>query len=304
MTKTTPVKGQKQGKILGIGVSSTNTKRVLEFVRKKLFEFDKKQGSYRPFFITTPNPEMIIQAQKDEKFKNILNSSDLSIPDGVGLAQANKFLKMGSSNFIPIRFVLCLFQGLYVGLLTLVKKEALEKDIKIIKGKDLFVSIIKLSNKKRWKTFLLGGEGEEAKETSEKLNLSYQSAKIDFSSGPRLNKLGKPASDNEKNKEREVIKKINKFSPHILFVAFGAPKQEKWVSRNVNRLNVGGVMVVGGTFRYYSKKSKPSPIWMEKIGLEWIWRLLTEPRRIKRIFTAFPVFPLIVFWRKFVLRGK
>ena len=96
--------------------------------------------------------------------------------------------------------------------------------------------------------------------------------------------------------QKKAIDKINAVPSDFLFVAFGAPKQEKWVAKNKNKLNVKLIMVVGGTFRYLSGKAKLPP---KSLGhLEWLLRLLTEPKRFKRIFAAFPVFPLAVFWKK------
>jgi N-acetylglucosaminyldiphosphoundecaprenol N-acetyl-beta-D-mannosaminyltransferase len=77
-------------------------------------------------------------------------------------------------------------------------------------------------------------------------------------------------------------------------VAFGNPKQEIWLYKNLAKLRVGGAMAVGGTFRYIAGMSKLPPKWMEKIGLEWLWRLFTEPRRLGRVFRAVVVFSIKV----------
>ncbi|MEJ2347903.1 MAG: hypothetical protein P8Y17_01725, partial [Patescibacteria group bacterium] len=86
----TSKKGQKQAKILKVLVTSTSKPRVLRFVRERLRIFDPK----RKFLIVTPNPEMVMRAEKDENFANILNSADLALPDGIGLSAANKFFSL------------------------------------------------------------------------------------------------------------------------------------------------------------------------------------------------------------------
>ena len=91
---------------------------------------------------------------------------------------------------------------------------------------------------------------------------------------------------------------INKFMPHLLFVAFNNPKQEIWIRRNLPKLKVKGAMAVGGTFRYNAGLSELPPNWMESLGLEWAWRLITEPYRLKRIVNAVVVFPYKVFLYK------
>ena len=74
------------------------------------------------------------------------------------------------------------------------------------------------------------------------------------------------------------------------------PKQEKWIYKNVKKLDVKGIIAVGGTFDYVFGKASLPPKWMEEAGLEWLWRLLHEPKRVFRILNAVVIFPLKV-WR-------
>ena len=107
-----------------------------------------------------------------------------------------------------------------------------------------------------------------------------------------------PVTGEDRKLEKEAIEKINKFAPQLLFVAFGNPKQEIWIHKNLFRLKIGGAMAVGGTFRYLAGISKPPPRWMENTGLEWLWRFVTEPWRLGRILSAVIVFPLTVWYSK------
>lgn len=283
--------GRIYDKIFNIKLNSTSKERVLTFVRDSLARRVK-------FRIFTPNPEIVIQALKDQRFLETLNSSDLSVPDGIGLAQASKFLEMKTSHNKLLRFIVCLPQGLKVGYLTLFDKKQLFASLNIIRGRELFMDLVKLANKKGWKVFFLGGMGDVAEKTGKNLQESLKTVKIATDMGPILNREGNPINEKEIEIEKKTINKINEFSPQLLFVAFGAPKQERWVTKWLSKLNIGGAMVIGGTFDYYSKKMALPPTWMEEAGLEWIWRLIQEPRRIKRIFQAWPVFPLKVFWNK------
>ena len=144
----------------------------------------------------------------------------------------------------------------------------------------------------------MGGEKGEARGAGEKLRRSFKRVRIAYFQGPMLNADAVPAREADKDIQRDAIEQINGFKPDILFVGFGASKQEKWLMKWLASLDVGGGMVVGGTFRYFSGDAKLPPIWMEEFGLEWAWRLITEPWRIKRVLTAFPIFPLKVFWYK------
>jgi N-acetylglucosaminyldiphosphoundecaprenol N-acetyl-beta-D-mannosaminyltransferase len=287
----TPETKRKYGTILNTGLNSTPTEKVLAFVR------DSVARGYK-FWISTPNPEIILTAQEDPEFHKALENSDLAIPDGIGLAQAAKFLSLPAPKNFFIRTLVLLFQGAAVGLATFFKKEWLISSLRIIKGRVLFIELIKHASKKRWKIFLLGGKPGVAKEAGLNLRKSFTGVRIAYFAGPTLNGKGEPASKEEAETQREAIDQINEFKPQLLFVAFGAPKQEKWVYKHLPKLKVGGAMVVGGAIDFMAGEATLPPKWMEDAGLEWIWRLIKEPRRLKRIFTAFPVFPLKVFWYK------
>jgi len=73
---------------------------------------------------------------------------------------------------------------------------------------------------------------------------------------------------------------INDSGADVLFVAFGHPKQEKWIELNRQRLNVSVAMGVGGTFDFLAGRRRRAPLWMQKVGLEWLFRVAQEPRRL------------------------
>ena len=251
--KNTQKKDRKVGQIMGINVTGTSTKQVLARVEGFITDSVK-------FYIVTPNPEIILMAQRDEKLKNAMNGTELAIPDGIGLKFA-----------IP--------------------------DLPIIKGRELFIKLIKLAAKKNWKVFLLGGLGNEAELTAKKLSCkagSGSARQIQYDKFIQLDKDGQPATEVDRKLQFDTITKINKFKPQLLFVAFGNPKQEIWVHENYSKLSIGGAMAVGGAFRYVAGLSKLPPKWMASAGLEWLYRLFTEPCRIGRVFNAVLVFPLRV----------
>lgn len=300
--KNNSEKSQKIGKIMEINVNSTELVEVLTRVEKFISDNVSASGHSDKFFIVTPNPELILASNKNKKLKNALNSADLSIPDGIGLSQANKFFSLRLPKNIILRFFVGLFQGLRIGAATFLDRDWLTKEIKPIKGRELFTDLIALAGKNGWKVFLLGGMDNEAKIALRKLKKRYQSLKIESSRGPTLNKEAKPLTDFDKKLESEAIAQINAFSPQLLFVAYGAPKQEIWINEHLKNLKIGGAMCVGGTLRYIAGLSKLPPKWMADIGLEWLWRVITEPKRIKRVTNAFPIFPLKVFWMRITER--
>ena len=245
---------RKYGTILDVPLNSTSVVKVLAFVRDSL-------ARKRKFYIVTPNPEIVLLAQKDALLKRALSLADIAIPDGVGLSYASSFLGLGKLS--PIR------------------------------GRELFMELVKLANKKGWKIFLMGGEEGIAERVSQNLSRSFKSVNIGFSQGARYNSEGEPVNEVEKGLERETLEKINQFKPQLLFVGLGAPKQEKWVLKNLKNLDIGGAMVVGGTLDYIAGKASLPPKWAEK-RFEWLYRLYKEPRRVMRIFRAVIVFPLRV----------
>ena len=290
-TKNMQVKARKQAKILGIKMDSTFVSRVLARVRWFISHNSK-------FYIVTPNPELVLMAQDDEALKKALNGAKVSIPDGIGLSQANKFLSLAAPKNKFLRGVISFGQGLVVGAATFFDRSWLMDGLEVIKGREVVIKLIALANKMGWRVFFLGGRGDEAEKAAYKLRLNYKKIRIESFKGPELDNEAEPISEVNRLMLFDAIVKINDFKPHLLFVAFGNPKQEKWIRKNLGRLKIGGAMAVGGTFRYIAGYSKLPPKWMEKAGLEWIWRLLTEPRRIKRIFNAWPVFP----WRVFLYK--
>lgn len=154
-------------------------------------------------------------------------------------------------------------------------------DLNIIPGRKLFLKLLALARKNNRKVFFLGGKGIE-----------------NVFAGPVLDENGEPKTAKEAKIQKEVIQKINEIKPDLLFVGFGMPKQEKWIDKNAEKLDVKGIMAVGGTFDYVFGKARLPPEWLEKLGLEWLWRLLHEPKRAPRILNAVIIFPLKVLCSK------
>jgi len=274
------------GLILKKAQNSNSIDRVLPFMRSRL---NLKKG----FSILSANPEIVLLALKDSNLASILLSSDILLNDGVGLSIANDFLNKKTYKNKYLSFFLYIYQGMFEGISILFKE-----DKNILKGRDLFMEVIKLANKLNWKIFLLGGRKDEALKTKKKLETSFKKIRIEEDQSAILDNNGVPISKKEKIKQIEAINKINSFKPDIVFVAFGAPKQEYWIKNNQNNLNTKGIMAVGGTFNYVAGNMRLPLSIFEKTGLEWVWRLIVEPKRIIRIINAVIIFPLRVFLYK------
>ena len=111
-----------------------------------------------------------------------------------------------------------------------------------------------------------------------------------------MNKFSIVGTHSGSHKETEDIKTrdiINKSHPELLFVAFGAPKQEFWLRRNLPHLpSVKVAIGIGGAFDFIAGKRKRAPRTMQKLGLEWLYRLIQQPSRIIRIYNATIKFPI------------
>lgn len=102
-----------------------------------------------------------------------------------------------------------------------------------------------------------------------------------------------------KEEAPEIIRRINESGAHLLLVAYGAPVQDVWIHQHLSMLTTVRVaMGVGGTFDFLAGTICRAPRWMQQAGMEWLWRLVLQPQRIGRIFTATVRFPLAVLLSK------
>lgn len=256
---TRKIKDREIVTILGIRLSSTSRKGLLKAIEHKL---QKKEQ----FSLLTPNPEIVLLAQKNMRLRSFLNQADFSLPDGAGLVWASKFL---------------------VG-------ERLER----IPGRSFFLDLLTLANERHLKVFLLGASPEVNRMAVNKIQKLYPNIKVAGSAGPMLADDAKPVVLRDRKLYFDTLDNINAFKPELLFVAFGAPKQELFLADNLTGLRVGGAMVIGGTLDYFVGKLPLPPGWMAGLGLEWLWRLLQRPQRIGRIFKATVIFPVVVLREK------
>lgn len=158
-----------------------------------------------------------------------------------------------------------------------------------ITGTDFMIELCKKFAEARIPIFLLGGENGAAKKCAEKLKENFPGLQIAGIFEGVANEAG----------DRETINTINATNAQVVFVAYGALKQEKWIARNLHKLtNIKAAIGVGGAFNYISGEISRAPIFMRKMGLEWLWRLFRQPKRLGRIFRAVIIFPLLVLKEK------
>jgi N-acetylglucosaminyldiphosphoundecaprenol N-acetyl-beta-D-mannosaminyltransferase len=247
--------------IMGVRIDNLSMNEVLKIAEEKI----EKNEQY---IIYTPNTEFIMMCQKDEEFLNLMNESDINIPDGIGLIYAGK-----------------------------IKKHPLKEKVG---GYDLSVNLLKMANDKGLKLYVVGGKPGVAEAAMENVREKYPGIKIvgaqhGYFKGTHLGKKGH-------EEELAVIEDINKHQPHILFVGFGAKKQELWIENNKDLINANVIIGNGGTLDGLAGIVKRAPDIFIKLGLEWLYRLMKEPKRIKRQIVL-PVFMLkVIFGNKNIVK--
>ncbi len=125
--------------------------------------------------------------------------------------------------------------------------------------------------------YFLGGTPENAAGAAEILTRRFPSLRIAGIDTPFVKLDGTPESEAQ---SREICERINAAHPDLVLIGFGNPKQELWLARNAARLRVPAAIGIGGTFNFICGNVKRAPRWVQRFGLEWIYRILQEPRRL------------------------
>ncbi|MEA1936658.1 MAG: WecB/TagA/CpsF family glycosyltransferase [Patescibacteria group bacterium] len=238
--------------------------KIDKLAKKEVLEkVDSFLSADGQYQIVTLNSEIILETQKDEEYFYILNKADLSVVDGSGLK----------------------FAGLAAG-----------NNLERIPGADLTKSILQIAeNKKRKIAILNWSGGLSKKEDVEKaLTKKYPALKFIVENIER---------DFKNFIKTKSFSSLREFEPAILFVALGAPEQEKLIYHNLSKIpSVKLALGVGGSFDFISGKLKRAPLIFRKLGMEWLWRLIIQPWRWKRIYNAVIIFPREFIKWKFINR--
>lgn len=191
-------------------------------------------------YICVSNVHTTITSFEDDDYRKIQNESIMSIPDGGPLSTVGR--KRGH---------------------TLMDRTT---------GPDLMGEIFKVSIERGYKHYFYGSTEETLQKLNEKLTLQYPGIDIVGTYSPPFRTL-------TKEEDEQIIKIINDSNPDFVWVGLGAPKQEKWMAAHVKKIN--GLMVgVGAGFDYFAENIKRAPVWMQRFNLEWLYRLLQDPRRL------------------------
>jgi N-acetylglucosaminyldiphosphoundecaprenol N-acetyl-beta-D-mannosaminyltransferase len=237
-------------------------------VKESIFTFPISIGSYKKFideifslaanqtssYVCFANVHMTIEAYADNDFNSIVKNADIVTPDGQPLALFLKYLKKVNQERV------C--------------------------GMDVFPDLLREAEARGKSIFFYGTTDDVLHKIAEKAKREFPSLKISGFYSPPFRQL----SPQEKS---DIIEMVNNTHPDLIFVALGCPKQEKWMSEHKGKLN-GCMLGLGQAFHVYAETAKRSPAWMQRLSLEWAYRLYLEPRRLwKRYFYTNSLFLLL-----------
>lgn len=196
------------------------------------------------FHVVSLNPENLVLTTENDLFKKVVETAQIKIVDGVGVVLAGRLLSV----------------------------EVGER----VTGVGLMEELIKRASDRRLRVLMIGGKD----------NLAEQLVKCYSHEFPQAKFLGTIGIKDIKNpsikEEKKIFSIVAAYKPQLVFVAFGSPDQELWLDRHKKEFSGCVVMGVGGAFDYLSNNIKRAPIFIQKIGLEWFYRLLNQPWRWKR----------------------
>lgn len=235
-------------------------KLELQLSKINLFKTDLSDLPNKKLLINTLNAHCYNIAQKDKEYAKALKASDVLLPDGIGVVYAMRWLY--------------------------------QKRIKKIAGEDLFFYEMNRLNKTGGSCFFLGSTINTLQLIAERAKEKFPKVKVASYSPPYVDEFSETES-------WKMIKLVNRYKPDVLFIGMTAPKQEKWAHQYFEDLDCGHICSIGAVFDFFSGKIKRAPNWMINSGLEWLYRLLNEPKRLWKRYVVGNVLFL-----KYILRER
>lgn len=251
-------------KVLGISILTSSKNEILEEIQKYLSQ--ERKISQKSLKIFTPNTEQLVFAHKNTKFFDVLNRADITLPDSSGIVWASTIL---TKNHIATP----------------------------IPGVEFMEDLVQVAQNCHVPIGLIGGRDNLAVDTLSCLRQKYNLLSDSWAeNGPEFEMEHLPDDLYFERLGRRILRE----GTRIVFVAFGPPKQEYFIERLSKEVHGVVLMVVGGSFDILSGRLHRAPVIMRRFGLEWLWRLILEPWRIKRQLALVEFVWLVILSR---LRG-
>jgi N-acetylglucosaminyldiphosphoundecaprenol N-acetyl-beta-D-mannosaminyltransferase len=205
-------------------------------------------------YVTVTPAHAVMDASRDPELRRIFNASGLTTPDGMAI----------------------------VWILRLRGYRKVER----VYGADLMLEVCRDGLEKGYRHFLLGGEEGVADALRRSLMVRFPGIQVTGTLTPAFG----PISEQE---DRVAVERVNGARPDIVWVGLGTPKQERWMAAHLGRLTAPVMIGVGAAFDFLSGRKPQAPHWMQRIGMEWFFRLATEPRRLWPRYRQYPRFALL-----------
>ena len=231
-----------------------STKNYLNFFGTKisvtnknelLMHIDQLKNKEQASYVTFSNVHVIVTGYHDHDLKEAVNSADIASPDGMPLVVAGRHKKF---------------------------------DIERCTGPDTMEDLFRIGNEKGYSHYFYGS----TEETLEKLSINL----LDKYPGNQVvGRCAPPFRPLSVEEDMLIMDEINDLSPDFVWIGLGAPKQEIWMYKHKDRLNRGVMLGVGAAFDFHAELKKRAPEWMQNRGLEWLYRLIKEPKRLFARYT-------------------
>jgi len=228
--------------VLGVRVDAVQIADVVDQMK------DWIRGKKGCHSIAATGMHGVVEARHDPEFKQILNATDLVVPDGTPLVWVGR--RRGHD--LPRR----------------------------VYGPDLVLAFCEETQARSYRHFFYGGESGAADQLADSLKRRFPGMQVAGTYSPPFRPL-------RKEEDAEILSMISQAAPDVLWVGLGAPKQERWMHEHRDKLRVPVVVGVGAAFDMISGRRRQAPRWMREHGLEWLFRLFQEPRRLWRRYLIY-----------------
>jgi N-acetylglucosaminyldiphosphoundecaprenol N-acetyl-beta-D-mannosaminyltransferase len=205
-------------------------------------------------YVTVTPAHAIMDAYRDPALRKIFNASGMTTPDGMAI----------------------------VWLLRLHGHGRVER----VYGPDLMLALCAHGLERGYRHFLFGGGPEVAARLSERLRARFEGLNVVGTDSP-------PFAAPSPEEDEQAVWRINAARPDIVWVGLSTPKQERWMAAHLGRVTAPVMIGVGAAFDFLSGRKAQAPRWMQRSGLEWLFRLATEPRRLWPRYRQYPLFAVL-----------
>ena len=254
--------------LAGLLINNETKSEILTLIEDRLTKGEQT-------VIVTPYSEFFYYANHDPLFQRVINSADFALPDGIGVLWLAYFLSLPFD--FPgyyLKIIEAFLQMVVTGIMVIANQRQIKTVLpEKISGSEFVFDLAEFAERKKLRLFLLGGFGDTPELTARALLKRYPNLIIaGYSNGLAT--------------DTSTIAQINQSNADIVMVAFGPVVQEKWIVAHKDELTAKIYIGLGGTFDYLAGKKSYAPKVIREMGLEWLYRLISQPQRYNRIWHA------------------